>query len=307
MAMSQLSQRENEVFELAILGLSNDEIASRLAISRRTVETHLRTVFHKTGVTRRAQLIALFREGGPPATAQSGDDPPARSAEPAGAPAGPRGRDDERVRLYEAAVRRLVDRQFPLFEERVELTVIVGERDGQDSVVERRWTTPKPYLVHRMLRPIVAWTQDAASDPESLSLTCDVHGHDIHTDVSPMLEPDGRPLVMVLFQPGLQTVTEWTLSYRAPGLWDPLRATGADTLWWATATVDGRHRPMMDELTVKVVYPAGGENCRLVEDENRGTATTERLRSGQTQVSWHDRTPVAAEYSWALTVERRES
>ena len=59
MVTNPLTQRESEVLQLAIRGLSNDEIAASLAISRRTVETHMRMVFQKTGAVRRTQLAGL--------------------------------------------------------------------------------------------------------------------------------------------------------------------------------------------------------------------------------------------------------
>ena len=59
MTMAELTPREGEVLALAAEGLANDEIATRLAISRRTVEAHMRTLFRKTGVVRRSQLVAL--------------------------------------------------------------------------------------------------------------------------------------------------------------------------------------------------------------------------------------------------------
>jgi DNA-binding NarL/FixJ family response regulator len=43
----RLTRREREVFELLIRGNSNDEIAGRLFISRRTVETHRQRVMNK--------------------------------------------------------------------------------------------------------------------------------------------------------------------------------------------------------------------------------------------------------------------
>jgi two-component system, NarL family, response regulator NreC len=43
----RLTRREREVFELLIRGNSNDEIAVRLFISRRTVETHRQRVMNK--------------------------------------------------------------------------------------------------------------------------------------------------------------------------------------------------------------------------------------------------------------------
>jgi DNA-binding NarL/FixJ family response regulator len=43
----RLTRREREVFELLIRGNTNDEIAIRLAISRRTVETHRQRIIKK--------------------------------------------------------------------------------------------------------------------------------------------------------------------------------------------------------------------------------------------------------------------
>src|ERR1043165_4937157 len=45
--LERLTRREREVFELLIRGHSNDEIATALAISRRTVETHRQRVMNK--------------------------------------------------------------------------------------------------------------------------------------------------------------------------------------------------------------------------------------------------------------------
>jgi len=297
MAMEQLSQRENEVFELAALGLSNDEIAGRLKISRRTVETHLRTVFHKIGVSRRSQLVALARDGVLPPPA--GGERTARVGPAAQPTAGP-STAQRRLELYETAMRRLVDRQFPLFEERVELTVTVGDREGRDSIVERRRTVPKPYLIHRALRPIMTRTDGVPMDLTGLDLRCDVYGQDIRVDLSTMLERDGRPLVMVLFQPGLQTPTEWTLSYSSPRLWNPLRESGTDTLNWATATFDERHRPTVDELTLNVIFPAGWTGVGIAERDDLGTLRTTTLPSGQAQVTWHDSGSIAGAYHWEL-------
>jgi DNA-binding NarL/FixJ family response regulator len=59
-----LSPREREVLQLVVDGASNDEIGSRLGISSRTVESHLRRLFERFGVASRTELAArALREG----------------------------------------------------------------------------------------------------------------------------------------------------------------------------------------------------------------------------------------------------
>ena len=60
-----LSPKEQEVVDLVAAGLSNPEIASRLYISRRTVETHLSHVFRKLDLSNRTQLAAAVVERAP--------------------------------------------------------------------------------------------------------------------------------------------------------------------------------------------------------------------------------------------------
>lgn len=55
-----LTPREAEVARLAATGLRTAEIASRLFVSPRTVDTHLRNVYTKTGLNR-VQLVNWLR------------------------------------------------------------------------------------------------------------------------------------------------------------------------------------------------------------------------------------------------------
>ncbi|HUA49855.1 MAG TPA: LuxR C-terminal-related transcriptional regulator, partial [Solirubrobacteraceae bacterium] len=51
-----LTAREGQIVELVRRGLSNAEVAARLAVSVRTVETHLYRAMHKLGVSDRRDL-----------------------------------------------------------------------------------------------------------------------------------------------------------------------------------------------------------------------------------------------------------
>ncbi|HUF83597.1 MAG TPA: helix-turn-helix transcriptional regulator, partial [Acidimicrobiia bacterium] len=69
---ASLSPKELEVVDLVAGGLSNPQVAERLYISRRTVETHLSHVFRKLAIANRTQLAAAAVERG----VGEGVDPP---------------------------------------------------------------------------------------------------------------------------------------------------------------------------------------------------------------------------------------
>jgi DNA-binding CsgD family transcriptional regulator len=59
-----LSERELEILKLAAGALSNRQIAEKLFISVRTVDTHLHHVYAKTGTSNRVQATNWFLEAG---------------------------------------------------------------------------------------------------------------------------------------------------------------------------------------------------------------------------------------------------
>ncbi len=63
-APSVLSARETEVLRLLVEGASNREIAERLVLSTRTVETHLANVYAKLGARSRVEAVRFAVEAG---------------------------------------------------------------------------------------------------------------------------------------------------------------------------------------------------------------------------------------------------
>ena len=59
-----LSAREAQILALLAEGLVNKQIAARLGISRHTVKTHLTALFHKLGVSTRAEAVAAGARAG---------------------------------------------------------------------------------------------------------------------------------------------------------------------------------------------------------------------------------------------------
>jgi DNA-binding NarL/FixJ family response regulator len=57
-----LSQRELEVARLVVEGNTNQQIAEKLVLSVRTVETHLSHVFTKLGVSSRVGVVNALRD-----------------------------------------------------------------------------------------------------------------------------------------------------------------------------------------------------------------------------------------------------
>jgi DNA-binding NarL/FixJ family response regulator len=62
--MSEVSEREMEILRLAAKGMSNQDIAARLFLSRRTVQAHLGNIFRKMDVGSRTEaVLQALRKG----------------------------------------------------------------------------------------------------------------------------------------------------------------------------------------------------------------------------------------------------
>ena len=61
-AVRLLTRREREIAELVASGLSNREIATRLFISKRTVDAHVEHIFSKLEISSRVQLTVMLQD-----------------------------------------------------------------------------------------------------------------------------------------------------------------------------------------------------------------------------------------------------
>jgi DNA-binding CsgD family transcriptional regulator len=63
----KMTARELEVIGLLAQGCTNSEIAGRLFVSRRTVDSHVQAIFTKSGLSSRTAVAMAFRGDGPDA------------------------------------------------------------------------------------------------------------------------------------------------------------------------------------------------------------------------------------------------
>jgi len=59
-AADPLAKREREVLALVAQAMSNREVANALVLSERTVESHVRSILAKTGLTTRIDLVRWY-------------------------------------------------------------------------------------------------------------------------------------------------------------------------------------------------------------------------------------------------------
>jgi DNA-binding NarL/FixJ family response regulator len=62
--LERLTRREREIFDLLIRGMSNDEVAERLYIARRTVETHRQRIMKKLATHTILEMIRVAAKQG---------------------------------------------------------------------------------------------------------------------------------------------------------------------------------------------------------------------------------------------------
>ena len=70
---TSLTERELQVARLIVDRKTNPQIAAELFLSPKTVETHIRNLFHKLGVSSRVEVARVVERADRDASGRSGD------------------------------------------------------------------------------------------------------------------------------------------------------------------------------------------------------------------------------------------
>ncbi|MEU4687486.1 hypothetical protein [Actinoplanes sp. NPDC023714] len=202
---------------------------------------------------------------------------------------------------YLDAIRRISDREKPLFSETLEVLVTVGADDDSDRIVEKRVTTPEPLVTHRTVRPIVPTGTDRPALLDEISFRAVRPAAGTITTLP--LEQTRLLRVWLIFDPAMTTRTEWQVEYRPRGLWRPLRERGWDQLAWDDRLPAASGAPSaFTRFVVTFSFPESDQPPSVKERQGYGrTAEPARDHRGRWEVVWRDEEPAGRRYVWDLT------
>lgn len=188
---------------------------------------------------------------------------------------------DERDR-YRRILERLIDRQGLNYEERLHIHVYVGESDADDRVVEEHVTTPTPRLYYRSLRPI--YPRGGKLSYEDMQFEVKIVNGNGNASVSLLSESPMR--VFIMFDPTIEQPITWTLAYKAPTLWAPLRRDGVDGLSWDARTPNGRQVPTFTWFAMTFHFPAAVTQAQIDADRDDGVYRESTSVDGGLERTW---------------------
>ncbi|MEV0902524.1 hypothetical protein [Actinoplanes sp. NPDC049802] len=171
----------------------------------------------------------------------------------------------ERDRLRDG-LNYVLDSADSPFSEKIDLTVRVGDSGSGDKVRHEAVTSPRKPLRYRAFYPVVP---DARNPPgfESMEFSGAVLSpRSAGIEILP-IRKDRWIRVVALFRPAVEKPCHWVVEYRSPGLWDPLRESGWDTLTWRMRHDPGADDESVAELTINFVAPAG--SCISVSERGK--------------------------------------
>jgi hypothetical protein len=169
--------------------------------------------------------------------------------------------------------------------EKIHLVVSIGKSEKDDGVQHEVVTTTSKPLRYRTFYPILPDTRRTPSF-ETMDFTGTVASpRSASLDILPIQK--GRWVrVVALFRPAVSGSCHWIVSYRSPGLWNPLRDCGRDTLIWRIRRHPGTADQGVAEMTIRFVPPTD-TSITVIEREGRGTVNQAAELTGSKDVTWH--------------------
>lgn len=205
---------------------------------------------------------------------------------------------------YLAEIERIIDREVPLFQDTLELTVIVGNDDDTDMIVERWRTIPQPRVTHRSVRPILPMNEERIVRLEDIGFRSRLLNAIGSITQLPLVERANYLRVWLVFHPALTSATDWRVEYRPKGLWRPLRQRGWDYLRWNDSLPTENDAPSsLTRFTVRFVFPKSPMAPGVSERNKLGQLDSPTRIAGTDQwvIVWRDSQPDGRRYEWDLT------
>lgn len=197
-------------------------------------------------------------------------------------------------------IRSYIDRQGLLYQESLEVTVVVGDDDRHDSVTERRRTVPQRPMAHRVFSPIVPINTRQTIKLSDLNLRCERSNSGKITPLALAEQVDSLSAWFVFDPPAAEEV-EWIVEYQQIGLWAPLRKYGFDRLVWTDRMPSGSAgRSVLSSLRFNFIFPMSDVPPRVSEQHRFGILAPPRRILGDERwlIEWHDPKPAGRRYFW---------
>jgi hypothetical protein len=171
------------------------------------------------------------------------------------------------------------------FIEEVEIRYIIGKNASEDQVVERHRTTPVTATPCRVIRLTLPRRSPGPRPVQQVQIAGE--NEEVAPTVIPLDAEDGHQ-VAVVFEPSLSTTYTWTVAYKVPGMWDPLRNNGVDTLLFSVGSrlARGRSASYASKITIQFLFPSSSVDCKVDTLDGEGELHGERKPTGQTESTW---------------------
>jgi hypothetical protein len=204
------------------------------------------------------------------------------------------------------AVMSVLTSQPVVYRDDLDITYVIGRTPREDVVIERRTMIPADGVAMALFTSRLT-VPSGADAPRFRLRDMDVVTRSEDDRISiralPLSEQTGMVRCLYVFSPPLMGPTTWTVRYRVPGLWTPLRTTGSDELTWSPAPRrDEPARSVIGTFSVSFVLPAGSGEDHSIWDGSG--APVRREDTVPVRFSWSTTAPVPGVHRWRLERHR---